>query len=66
MIEIADVIDIDLEDIATDDEDLNEADVVAALRAVLPAMVGERAAGRADRARGAGVTMFDSTEEGEG
>ena len=53
VIEIADVIDIDLEDIATDDEDLNEADVVAALRAVLPAMVGESVRRAVRTARGA-------------
>ena len=53
VIEIADVIDIDLEDIATDDEDLSEADVVAALRAVLPALVDQSVRRAVRTARGA-------------
>jgi len=53
VIEIADVIDIDLEDIATDDEDLSEADVVAALRAVLPTLVDQSVRRAVRTARGA-------------
>jgi len=53
VIEIADVIDIDLEDIAADDEDLSEADVVAALRAVLPALVDQSVRRAVRTARGA-------------